>query len=90
MKKLLSLIFLALFITGAFGQNSDQKWSSGLSGGKTVCVGDLGNGFSVWDPFYFHGAMQAGRYLNPFFDLALQVEHGAYGYYGVLLRQLRR
>lgn len=81
MRKLLSMIFLTLLFTGAFGQNSDQKWSLGLFGGKTVYVGDLGSGFNVWDPFYFHGALQIGRYLNPSFDLALQAEHGAYGFY---------
>jgi outer membrane protein OmpA-like peptidoglycan-associated protein len=81
MRKFLSMIFLALLVTGAFGQNSDQKWSLGLFGGKTVYVGDLGSGFNVWDPFYFHGALQIGRYLNPSFDLALQAEYGAYGFY---------
>ena len=36
MKKILTISLLACFTIGAFSQNSDQKWSLGLFGGKTV------------------------------------------------------
>lgn len=81
MKKLSTLVFMTLLVTGVFGQNSDQKWSLGFFGGKTSYTGDLGNAMKYWNPFYFHGALQVGRYLNPSLDLAFQLEHGAYGYY---------
>jgi outer membrane protein OmpA-like peptidoglycan-associated protein len=73
---------MSALITAVYGQNADQKWSAGLFGGKTVYVGDLGSGFNVWDPYYCHGAFQLGRYLSPSFDLGLQFEYGAYGFYG--------
>ena len=34
----------------------------------------------MWEPFYFHDAIQISRYLNQSFDLALQGEYGAYGF----------
>lgn len=82
MKKLFSLFFLVIMLGEASGQNADQKWGIGLFGGKTEYVGELGNGFMIFDPFvYGHAGLAINRYLNPSFDLSLQGEYGSYGFY---------
>ena len=80
-KIVLSIILLTAFLSDLHPQNADHRWSLGLFSGKTEYTGDLGSGVLKWNPFYFHGAMLLGRYLSPSFDLNLQLEHGAYGFY---------
>jgi len=66
----------------ASGQNADQKWAIGLFGGKTEYVGELGNGFMLFEPYvYGHAGLAVNRYLNPSFDLSLQAGHGTYGFW---------
>lgn len=82
MKKLFSLFFLVIMLAQASGQNADQKWAIGLFGGKTEYIGELGNGFMLFEPFvYGHAGLAVNRYLNPSFDISLQAEHGTYGFW---------
>lgn len=82
MKKLLTLAISIFILANVSGQNADLKWGISLFGGKTEYVGDLGNGFLDWDPWvYGHFGVSFNRYVNPSFDLNLQVETGSYGYW---------
>jgi OOP family OmpA-OmpF porin len=82
MKIILTFILMTAFAINLHSQNADHRWSLGLFGGKTEYSGDLGNGIFKWNPFYFHGAILLGRYLNPSLDLNIKLDHVAYGFCG--------
>jgi len=81
MKVIVAILSMTAFLSDLYPQNADQRWSLGLSGGKTEYAGELGSGLFRWKPYYFHGAVHLGRYLCPSFDLNVQFEHGAYGFF---------
>ena len=81
MRTILIFVMMTFFLPDLYPQNKDQRWAAGLFAGKTCYTGDLGNGAFKLDPFYFHGAVQLSRYLNPSLDLSMHLEHGSYGFY---------
>lgn len=79
MKKLLFVFIIILaFASFVSGQNADKKWSVACSAGTNQYRGDLGSDLYRL-PFYLYGGLSGARYINPSFDVSLQLSYGGYG-----------
>jgi outer membrane protein OmpA-like peptidoglycan-associated protein len=83
MKKILYvLMFTLLGITTAYAQTKEKPWNLGLYYGRSEYDGDLGSGFFKFNKaFYGYGQLSMSRYLNSWFNLAINGSYGGHGFY---------
>ncbi len=79
--------FLILFwlITVPFfllAQTTQHPWSFGISAGKTVYTGDLGNGYFDFNrEFNGLGSIKIARCISPSLNVGLNLNYGKYGFW---------
>jgi outer membrane protein OmpA-like peptidoglycan-associated protein len=83
MKKILYvLLFTLIGITSVYAQTKEKPWNLGLYYGRSEYDGDLGSGFFQFNKaFYGYGHLSLSRYLNSWFNLAINGSYGGHGYY---------
>lgn len=83
MKKIIYIMmFILMGITTAYSQTMEKPWNIGFYFGRTQYSGDLGNGFFQFNKaFYGYGHLSLSRYLNSWFNLAINGSYGEHGYY---------
>jgi outer membrane protein OmpA-like peptidoglycan-associated protein len=80
MKRISIVLLMVMMLSSSFGQNADKKWSIGLLGGKTEYKGEIGDGFFKDKTLYVPVGLSLNHYLNPSFDIGIQVESGDIGF----------
>jgi len=83
MKKILYvLMFTLLGFTTVYAQTKEKPWNLGLYYGRSEYDGDLGSGFFQFNKaFYGYGHVSMSRYLNSWFNLAVNGSYGGHGFY---------
>ena len=83
MKKIIYvLLFTLLGITTAYPQTQEKPWNLGFYYGRSQYNGDLGNGFFQFNKaFYGYGHLSVSRYLNSWFNLAINGSYGEHGFF---------
>jgi len=83
MKKILYvMMFTLLGITTVDAQTKEKPWTLGFYYGRSEYQGDLGSGFFQFNQaFYGYGHLSLSRYLNSWFNLAVNGSYGGFGYY---------
>jgi OmpA-OmpF porin, OOP family len=81
-KRVFILIFAVLSLSTVFAQTKEKPWNLGLYYGRSQYDGDLGSGFFQFNKaFYGFGQVSLSRYLNSWFNLAINGSYGGHGFY---------